>query len=989
MVESAYPMPDKLADFKAALQQFIDKNQLVTDPLLRLAYGTDASFYRLVPQLVVKIRNESQLVSLLCLATKHRTPVTFRAAGTSLSGQAVTDSVLVVMDGWTDHEVLDGGQKIRLQPGVIGARANHHLVPYQRKIGPDPASINAAKIGGIAANNASGMCCGTRHNSYHTLTALRVVLADGAVLDSGDRDSRRLFKQSHKHLLSGLSDLRQMLLDNPPLSDKIRHKYRLKNTNGYGLNALLDFADPIDILTHLLIGSEGTLGFISEITYRTVEDHPHKATALVFFENIQQTCNAVSVLQSVAVNAVELIDRKGLESVQEQPGIPARIKMLPGEAAALLIETRASDPASLRAQIIAIEERLKQFQLLGDLHFSTDADQCARLWHVRKGLFPALGAMRPAGSTVVIEDIAFPVEHLAEGVLKLQNLFQKFKYTDALIFGHALAGNLHFMFSQKFDSKEEIERYRLLMEAVAELVAGEYGGSLKAEHGTGRNMAPFVEMEWGPDAYRLMQKIKQLFDPGNILNPGVILNEDPDVHLKNLKPLPTVDPLVDKCIECGFCEPVCPSRQLTLTPRQRIAGSREIARLDASRENPELLAQLQQSYRYAGDATCAACGLCATSCPVGINTGDLTRAHRRQNNASHLNKAVWAANNFDKITKSTGLLLNAADKAHGALGSKALIATSSGLHKLSAGKVPIWHPYLPTKAQPATPTMPPGSIENSLLSTKKVVYLGSCAARTMGPARGDNETGSLAAVNVRLLEKAGFQVLFPEQQAKQCCGMPFHSKGFPDQALHMASQLATSLMDASEQGRYPIFCDTSPCTARLHEALSGNPAFQELQIFDSLSFIHDQVLPFLNIVPEPGPVALHVTCSAQKMGLAQKLIGIAKACSDSLFIPEDITCCGFAGDRGFSHPELNASALQTLKFQVRKAGCKEGFSNSRTCEIGLSQHSDMHYRSISYLVDRVSKPLPVIESDNTGTTAETAADRNSKPLKDSRYAHSD
>ena len=555
------------------LGAFIAPSRLIADPLRLLAWGSDASFYRLVPQLVVVVESEDEVRRLLECCARLHTPVTFRAAGTSLSGQALSDSVLVMLgDGWRKLSITDDAQTITLQPGVIGAVANRKLAPLGRKIGPDPASIDAAMIGGIAANNASGMCCGTAQNSYHTLAGLRVVLADASVLDTRDPASRAAFAAQHPALAEGLAELGRATRDNETLAGRIRHKFRLKNTTGYSLNALVEFSDPVDILAHLMIGSEGTLGFISEITYFTVEEHAHKASALILFDRLETACSAVSRLKRTPVAAVELLDRASLRSVQDKPGMPESLRMLPADGAALLVETRAATAAALSLKIEAIAQQLETVELATPLRFTADAAEGAALWNVRKGMFPAIGAVRPTGTTVIIEDVAFPVERLAEATLDLQRLLQQFGYPEAIIYGHALEGNLHFVFTQDFGSASEVQRYSDFMDAVCEMVVHKYDGSLKAEHGTGRNMAPFVEMEWGAQAFSAMQRIKALFDPQGLLNPGVILNPDRKSHLKNLKPLPAADVLVDKCIECGFCESKCPSRGLTLSPRQRIVG---------------------------------------------------------------------------------------------------------------------------------------------------------------------------------------------------------------------------------------------------------------------------------------------------------------------------------------------------------------------------------------------------------------------------------
>lgn len=960
---------NKYQHFENEIKGFLSAEQIISDPLRTLAYGTDASFYRLIPKVVVLARTEQDVVNVLRAARRLKIATTFRAAGTSLSGQAISDSVLIKLQGWKAHAVLDKGNKISLQPGVIGAHANRYLAPYQRKIGPDPASINAAMIGGIAANNASGMCCGTAQNSYRTLASMRVVLADGTVLDTANDHSKAAFAHSHKNLLDALSRLRQSVLNRPELEARIRHKFRIKNTTGYSLNALVDFDDPIDILQHLMIGSEGTLGFISEITYHTVTEHEHKASALMLFNDIETCCQAVSALKQAPVAAVELMDRTALRSIEHKDGVPECIRSLPENAAALLVETRANKHDILQQQITRILETLSPFESAQPLSFSEEPSVCQAYWNIRKGLFPAVGAMRAIGTTVIIEDVAFDVAQLANAVQDLQDIFKRYHYDEALIFGHALEGNLHFVFTQDFSTPAELERYSGLMDDVASLVTQKYDGSLKAEHGTGRNMAPFVELEWGSDAYRLMQEIKAIFDPQQLLNPGVILNTNKHVHLENLKPLPPLDACVDKCIECGFCEPQCPSRDLTLTPRQRIVISREIAGLSARKQlspaQAQRLKRLQHDYRYQGDDTCAACGLCAMSCPVQINTGDLTRMHRQQQNQQHETKAQWAADHFAGLSQATRLALRSADFLHRSLGTNSMTKLDHLSQKLSQNKLPHWHPYLPSAAARIAPSSDPqhraGHVTQS--APLKVVYAPSCATRTMGPAKGDAEQRSLSSCTQALLEKAGYQVILPQALNSQCCGMPFQSKGMFEQAKHMQLNFEQVLSDASEQGTIPIIVDTSPCTLKLREHLS-----QPLAIYDSVEFIERFLIDKLDFKPLKETIALHVTCSTKRMGAEQAIVKLASRCATQVHIPEQISCCGFAGDKGFTTPELNASALKQLQDSL-PAGCNTGISNSRTCEIGLSLHSGIHFHSIVYLVDQCTTPKAVsTQLDNDSCT---------------------
>jgi D-lactate dehydrogenase len=925
------------------LSTFIPADRLITDPLRLLAWGTDASFYRLVPKLVVVAESESEIRRLLECCSRLETPVTFRAAGTSLSGQAVTDSVLVLLgDGWRKVSIADDAQTVTLQPGVIGAAANRKLAPLGRKIGPDPASIDAAMIGGIAANNASGMCCGTAQNSYHTLAGMRVVLADGTLLDTRDPDSCAAFVLRRPDLAFGLAELGCETRNDEALAGRIRHKFRLKNTTGYSLNALVDFHDPVDILAHLMIGSEGTLGFISEITYQTVEEHAHKASALILFDRLDTACAAVTLLKQTPVAAVELLDRASLRSVQDKPGMPAALRALPDGGAALLVETRAATAAALSVKIDAIAAQLESTPLATPLRFTTDPAESAALWNVRKGMFPAIGAMRATGTTVIIEDVAFPVERLAEATLDLQRLLQQHGYADAIIYGHALEGNLHFVFTQDFGSAAEVERYSDFMDAVCAMVVHKYDGSLKAEHGTGRNMAPFVEMEWGAQAMAAMRRIKALFDPHGLLNPGVILNDDPKSHLKNLKPLPAADPLVDKCIECGFCEPKCPSRGLTLSPRQRIVGWREIARLDATHESPARSSELKQLYDYHGIETCAACGLCATACPVGIETGLLIKALRGRR-AGPLARQVAnsAAEHYGGLSTGVRFGLRVANLMHGVIGTGVMQGALDGLRKASGDRLPKWSPALP---RPVSFVPRPATRQRD----ERIVYFPSCAARSMGPQRG-HDAEMLPAVAERLFQRAGFDVVYPAGLSGLCCGQPFESKGLNEAADLKSAELERALRDASEGGRCPIVFDTSPCAYRMKRYLAGR-----LALHDSIEFVHDVVLPRVTIEPQAEPVAMHPVCSVRKMGTVDKLLAIAGRCSRQVVTSDEVQCCGFAGDRGFVRPELNAHALRNLKASL-PAQCASGYSTSRTCEIGLSEHAAIPYESILYLVERCSR----------------------------------
>ncbi|MGB4293312.1 MAG: FAD-binding and (Fe-S)-binding domain-containing protein [Bacteroidales bacterium] len=924
----------------------LGKSKVFDDPLHTTAFGTDASLYRYLPRLVVKPEDEEQVSFILKAALKHNIPVTFRAAGTSLSGQAVTDSVLLIISGdsWENYEISDNGTKIIVQPGLTGGRINSLLAPYGRKIGPDPASIDAATIGGIVANNASGLRSRSAGTSYSTVRNMKIIFADGTKLDTGDENSKTDFLISHPEFFNDLLQLSEAVKKNSELYERIRFKYRLKNTMGYSLNALTDFSDPFDIIKHLMIGSEGTLGFISEITLDTVPEKPCRASSLMVFPGVNEACTAVLLLSEMPVEAVEFIDRNGLRSVEDEPGMPAFLKGLGSNASALLVETTARSEAELKEHIDKILRRIKHIPSELPLRFAYVQAEYEELWKIRKGLFPSAGAMRKRGTSAIIEDIAVPVNRLAEAVTDLHHILSKYGYESTVVYGHALEGNLHFVLSQNFADENETMRYRNLMEEVVHLIVEKYDGSLKAEHGTGRNMAPFVEMEWGREAYEVMKRIKKIFDPQNILNPGVILNDDPEIHLKNLKITPEVDEIIDKCIECGFCETSCVSAGLTLTARQRIAVFREMFQLYKTGHRPHILASLAKSFEYSGKTTCAADGLCSINCPVGIDTGKLVKTLRSRKTKLSKKTAVRIASNLGIVILFVRFFLTIACYKHKILGTRLMNFFATVLVKISGNRIPVWNPFFPRGSKKIKQIVFKGNDKK-----RKAVYFPSCINRTMGVSADYGNEKQLSETMISLMKKAGYEVIFPQNLDNLCCGMAFLSKGFTEAGIMKSNELEEALFKASHNGEYPVVCDMSPCLFTMREN-SGD----KIKLFEPVEFILQYLLPYLEITPLDETITVFPVCSMKKMGLETKLVELAKMCAREVIVPET-NCCGFAGDKGFFNPELNRHGLRNLKKQI-PGNVNKGYSTSRTCEIGLTLHSGISFKSVVYLVDMVTRP---------------------------------
>src|SRR5688572_13621522 len=815
-------------DLQSQLSQIIHPGRVLTSHLYRTAYANDASYFRLVPQAVVQPVSMEEIQSLFKFTQQNKIPMTFRAAGTSLSGQAVTDGILVdISKHWGKYRVEDHGKLIRFQPGIVGGFINNVLKPYSRRIGPDPASIDACMMGGILANNSSGMCCGVIENSYHTIHSMTIMLPNGFMLNTDAPNANKIFENEQPHIAEGLLELKRRIAESPSflgsptgvlrkgvrgegetLAERIHRRYQMKNTNGYLLNAFLDFDTPLDILTHIMIGSEGTLGFIAEAVLHTLPDYPRRYTGQLYFKNIQDAASAIAPLKDSGVRAAEIMDRASLRSVEHHPDVPAILSQLPDEAAAILVEYQAQDVESIDRFKKEAERVIPKIRLLHDPEFTDDPMAQAALWKTRKGIIPSIGAMRTPGSVCINEDVAFPVQHLADAVTDLQHLFSDFGYQDGVVFGHAKDGNLHFLINQAFNTNADTQHFDGFIRAMVKLVSGKYDGALKAEHGTGRNMAPFVETEWGADAYAIMRDLKSLFDPVGMLNPGVMIplaslehrneasgmiNSDPQAHVSHLKTMSLVSPEVDKCIECGFCESKCPSRRLTLTPRQRIVIQREISRLKALGSDSPELGSVIDDFSYAGIDTCAADGLCATACPVNINTGDYVKRLRSQA-IKNEKSALWIANHFGLTEKAVGAAVRLGHATEKVIGAGGVKAISAAAQKITGTTLPKWNHLIPFSSASRG-----GSSKRQVEVKKDFVYFPSCISRQLGLPKNDSEM-SLTEALMKVSARANINLLIPDNISGSCCGMPFASKGYRQAYQLSLHNALIQMWEWSDQG---------------------------------------------------------------------------------------------------------------------------------------------------------------------------------------------
>ncbi|GAA1372099.1 FAD-binding and (Fe-S)-binding domain-containing protein [Streptomyces beijiangensis] len=958
------PSPDRVTDSRATgtpeplrreLSALLGPDKVLTKISDLVRYASDASPYRFVPQVVVIAETVADISAILSYAHTKGREVVFRAAGTSLNGQAQGEDILVdVRRHWAGIEVLEDGARARIQPGTTIVRANATLARHGRVLGPDPASAIACTLGGVVANNASGMTAGTTRNSYRTLASLTFVLPSGTVVDTASPTADTDLARTEPDLCADLLAVKAEIEADAELTARIRAKYEIKNTNGYRLDAYLDGATPAEILRGLMVGSEGTFGFISEVVFDTLPLNRLVSTALLFFPSLPAAAAAVPLFNEAGAIAVELMDGNTLRASVSVEGVPADWAGLPKETTALLVEFRAPDEEGRQGYEQAAARTVTGLELVAPVasvtnEFTRDAKTIAGYWKARKAFVTAVGGARPSGTTLITEDFAVPPSKLADACTALIELQTRHGF-DAAVAGHAAHGNLHFLLAFDAADPEDVERYGAFMEDFCRLTVERFDGSLKAEHATGRNIAPFLELEWGPRATELMWRTKQIIDPAGILAPRIVLDRDPRAHLRGLKTIPRVELVADPCIECGFCEPTCPSHDLTTSPRQRIVLRREMMRQPGGSPVEE---SLLQSYGYDAVDTCAGDSTCKLACPVGIDTGAMMKDFRHRRHTPREERiAALAAKNFKTVEKSARLAVAAADRI-----SDRLLESVTGLVRKAVRPdlVPEWLPEIPGAAARTLPRTPRAGAT--------AVYYPACVNRIFGEPDG-HRGPSLPQAVVLLAERAGKPVWIPEDVTGTCCATIWHSKGYDEGNIVMANRIVEAAWGWTGGGKLPLIVDASSCTLGIaHEVVpylsdDNRALHRELRIVDSIVWAADQLLPELTVVRKARSAVLHPTCSMQHLGDEGQLKAVAEACAEEVVVPDDAGCCAFAGDRGMLHKELTASATAKEAAEVTARDFEVHLSANRMCEVGMDHATGRSYFSVLLELERATRPGP-------------------------------
>ena len=898
------------------------------------------------PQAVVMARDAGDVAKVLAYGREQGIPVTFRAGGTSLNGQGQSDGILVdVRRHFGGVAVEDDGAIARgSSPARVLGHANRVLAPHGRKLGPDPASTDIATRRRRDRQQLRRDALRRRPRTpTRRVRSLTFVLPSGTTIDTAAPGAAERFAEAEPELAAGLAEIRDEIRADAELSERIRRKFEIKNTTGYRLCAFLDADEPLEIFRRLLVGSEGTLAFIAEAVFETVPLPARTTTAWVHFPDIDAGDRPGPRAgrrrrHRGRADGRAGADHRRLEHGRRARGVEGAAARVGGAAGRVRRRRRRRSSTTtwpgpseiLAAREIDPPDRLHP-RPRGDRGLLARARGPARPDRARCG--------RP-GTALIIEDVCVPPERIAEGARDIQALLGEHGFLPGVA-GHASAGNLHFMLTPDFAKQEDLERYEAFMAELVELIVDKYDGSLKAEHGTGINMAPYVEREWGEKATELMWRVKQLADPDGVLAPGVRPQPRP-----RRPPAQPEDDAGDRgvgdhlrrvrLLRAGLPEPrpdddAAPADRAAArdgAPARGLAGAAGAARG----------VRVRRRSRPAPPTAPASSPARSGSTPASWSRSCAAPPHRAGRSDG--------AGDGEALGHGRGRLARrpAPRRPAGAGGPK----RGQSLPPPAPAKLPS---DASTRAPPPS-TCPPAPTASSApprLTGRNAPYGGKAAL--------DPVVEALVEVSAR----AGLPVWIPEDVAGTAAGCPGARKGFGEAHSPQGERDGRAALalerggGAADRGRRRLLHRSIADPGEGVLAEENAERLAKLEILDSVAWAHDRLLPWLEVGEKVGSATVHPTCATRHLGLAHRLEALADALADDVYVAPSATCCGFAGDRGISHPELTAAATAPEAAEVAGRHFDAHLSSNRTCEIGLERATGEPYESVILLLERLTR----------------------------------
>ena len=594
-------MTASVSSLVSDLVGLLGRSKVLSDYPARTAYAIDASIYRIDPQAIVLIEQETDLLKVMEFSRRHGIPLTARSGGSNLTGNAIGEGIILEFSRLNGILELNLEEKwVRVQPGKIYGELNRDLEPHGLFFAPDPSSGDVCKIGGMLGNNSAGPHTLKYGATKDNVFELRAILSDGRGLTvrpypMNGPEFEPLIGQDNR-----LRDLYTLLHSNRSLIRQRRIGVS-KNSSGYNLFDMVDrleqgFFD----LTKLFIGSEGTLGFITEARLTLRDRPPRTATALVYLNRLEEVGHAVNSFLTFRPSAMELMDASSLNLIgRGRFGIPS-------EAAAMLLVEFDEEP--IEEKIHKVRETARAYRLSRPVEFARSdeprgQEQQEALWRVRKAIYPTLYRYDTKKKPInFVDDVVVPAGRLPELIAYLDRYFKEMEIPVA-IYGHIGDGNAHINPLMDMKNSDDVGRMATISKEIHSTVIHRFGGSLCGEHGDGRVRGEFLRELYGEEVYALFKQVKRIFDPDQLLSPGVKLTGAPfTTHLDTER-------LAKPCATCGKCNTVCPVYDITQEESNGARGWFHILTAsDYSYENASRVVE-----------ACVNCKSCYAVCPAGID----------------------------------------------------------------------------------------------------------------------------------------------------------------------------------------------------------------------------------------------------------------------------------------------------------------------------------------------------------------------------------
>lgn len=910
------------------------------DDVTRTLFATAACIYRIMPLGVVSPRDEDDVIRLVRYCNEERISVIGRGGGSSLAGQAVGEGIVIDFKRYMHSIVRIDPERNRIttQPGIIFAEMNKALAAHGKFFAPDPSSGDFCVVGGMLGTNAAGahtLKYGTTKDHVLELSTVlhngeRVILKqhhrnseEFRALVARDSEEARIYRQ----LIDLLEPNRRLIADRTPNLSK--------NSCGYNLREALS-NDSVD-LTKVLVGSEGTLGLVTEAVLHLEDIPPVRGCTLAYCDDWRKASEAVVEVNRLAPSACEVMDRTFIETVRlAKPNL--RHLLLPDTEALLLIEFEAQTHAELEAKVFGAAQTLKEkTKLVFEALPAFDAKDQKQIWAVRKAALPILYKADPRRKPMnFIDDAAVEPLKLWSYIFGLREIFKRYR-VDAVLYGHAGNGNIHVNPMMDPHSAHFIDQLKGMSDEAFEL-AIKLGGTISAEHGDGILRAPYVRRQVHDDFYELLVRTKRIFDPYGILNPGKIITELTHIPTHNLRftneYLPTqthfAEPEwrmeIEKCHGCGACQNYCPVAKATHWEESSARAKANLlmavirGEIDPTRLETDELKTVAD--------LCFNCKLCLTECPTAVDVPKLAIAARRFYVERHgMPMKNWMLGKAE-LTSTLGAILPGVTNFmnHNSL-NRALLEAAIGIDKRR--EMPAF--TRPFEVGRGAVTVRPG-----MSARQKVLYFPGCFARFNDP-RGEAEA------TVAVLEKNNCEVHIPDQK---CCSIALFTMGAGEAARADVEFNVRTFLPLVEAG-FVIVASAPSCglaikedwVPLLHTDAAKKIAANSCDVHQFLWKLHQEGKLNTHFGTLDYELVYHNACHLKTQGVESEPIQLMRLIPGVTIREIQDSCCGIAGTFGFKKEnfDLSMEIGRPLFEEIKKTGVKTVATSCGTCNIQVKQ----------------------------------------------------